>query len=204
MNINLDDLTPAEVYFTMTQSLVPRPIAWVLSENGSGSYNLAPFSYFTAVCSGPPLIMISVGKKPDGSLKDTRANIEARGDFVVHIAGRDMMKDLNESSAPLPAGVSEVDELGLKTLPFEGFRLQRLEGCHIAYACSLFEIKEIGEAPQSLIFGEVKKVYIDDSVCRKDEKGRVKIDAALLDPLARLGVSEYAALGDIMELPRPK
>lgn len=71
MDINLDDLSSTEVYYTMTETLVPRPIAWVLSENLSGSYNLAPFSYFTAVCSNPPLIMISVGKKPDGSPKDT-------------------------------------------------------------------------------------------------------------------------------------
>ncbi len=204
MDINLDDLNSTEVYHTMTQTLVPRPIAWVLSENGSGSYNLAPFSYFTAVCSNPPLIMISVGKKPDGSPKDTRANIEARGDFVVHIAGRDMMEELNESSASLPAEVSEVEELGLKTVPFGDFSLHRLEACRIAYACRLYEIKEIGAAPQTLIFGEVKKVYIDDAVCRSDEKGRVKIDTALLDPLARLGASEYAALGEIINLPRPK
>ena len=204
MDINLDDLTSTEVYHTMTQSLVPRPIAWVLSENVSGTYNLAPFSYFTAVCSRPPLIMISVGKKPDGSPKDTRANIEARGDFVVHIAGRGMIKELNESSATLPAGVSEVDKLGLKTIPFAGFRLHRLEACPIAYACSLYEIREIGDAPQALIFGEVKKVYIDDQVCREDEKGRVLIDSALLDPLARLGASEYAALGEVINLPRPK
>ena len=204
MDINLDDLSSTEVYYTMTQTLVPRPIAWALSENASGSYNLAPFSYFTAVCSNPPLIMISVGKKPDGSPKDTRANIEARGDFVVHIAGRDMMGKLNESSASLPAEVSEVEQLGLKTVPFGDFSLHRLEACRIAYACRLYEIKEIGNAPQTLIFGEVKKVYIDDVVCRKDEKGRAVIDTALLDPLARLGASEYAALGDIINLPRPK
>ena len=204
MDINLDDLSSTEVYYTMTQTLVPRPIAWALSENGSGSYNLAPFSYFTAVCSNPPLIMISVGKKPDGSPKDTRANIEARGDFVVHIAGKDMMEKLNESSASLPAEVSEVDKLALKTVPFGDFSLHRLEACRIAYACRLYEIKEIGAAPQTLIFGEVKKVYIDDVVCRKDEKGRAVIDTALLDPLARLGASEYAALGDIINLPRPK
>jgi len=42
MDINLDDLSSTEVYYTMTETLVPRPIAWVLSENLSGSYNLAP------------------------------------------------------------------------------------------------------------------------------------------------------------------
>ena len=69
MIVELHSLTPAQVYLHMIQVLVPRPIAWVLSENASGSFNLAPFSYFNAVCSDPPLIMLSVGKKPDGSFK---------------------------------------------------------------------------------------------------------------------------------------
>ena len=28
-------------YFVMTQLVIPRPVAWVLSENESGTYNLA-------------------------------------------------------------------------------------------------------------------------------------------------------------------
>ena len=78
MDIDLAALGPAQVYGLMTQTLIPRPIAWVLSENSDGGLNLAPFSYFNAVCSSPPLVMISVGKKPDGSFKDTRVNIEGR------------------------------------------------------------------------------------------------------------------------------
>ena len=71
MILDLSALQPAQVYFQMIQTLVPRPIAWVLSEIENDKYNLAPFSYFNAVCSDPPLIMLSVGKKPDGSFKDT-------------------------------------------------------------------------------------------------------------------------------------
>ena len=67
MILDLSQLKPAQVYFHMIQTLIPRPIAWVLSEIEQGKYNLAPFSYFNAVCSDPPLIMLSVGKKPDGA-----------------------------------------------------------------------------------------------------------------------------------------
>jgi len=134
MNIDLDALTPDQVYFRMTQTLIPRPIAWVLSENPDGGLNLAPFSSFNAVCSDPPLVMISGGKKPDGSNKDTCVNIEARGDFVVHIAHRDQVRAVSDSSATLAAGDSEIARLGLATVPFEGFRLPRLAGCRIAYA----------------------------------------------------------------------
>ena len=78
MEIDLDSLSANGVYHTLTRTVIPRPVAWVLSENAGGDYNLAPFSYFNAICSDPPLIMISVGKKPDGSSKDTRVNITAR------------------------------------------------------------------------------------------------------------------------------
>ena len=204
MLIDFTHLSPNQVYFNLIQSLIPRPIAWVLSENAQGSYNLAPFSYFSAVCSDPPLLMLSVGKKPDGSHKDTRANIEQRREFVVHIAHRELLEPLNASSATLPAEVSEVEQLGLATTALDGFRLPRLAYCRIAYACECHEIQEIGGTPQSLIFGRISAMYLDDTICSQDPKGRLKIDAQRLDPLGRLGANEYATLGEIIQLARPQ
>ena len=203
MNIDLDALTPDQVYFRMTQTLIPRPIAWVLSENPDGGLNLAPFSYFNAVCSDPPLVMISVGKKPDGSNKDTCVNIEARGDFVVHIAHRDQVRAVSDSSATLAAGDSEVARLGLATVPFEGFRLPRLADCRIAYACERWEIREIGGAPQSLILGRVRRIFVDDAVATTDERGRLSVDAAKVSPLGRLGPDRYLVGGEVIRVPRP-
>jgi flavin reductase (DIM6/NTAB) family NADH-FMN oxidoreductase RutF len=188
----------------MIQTLVPRPIAWVLSENSEGRYNLAPFSYFNAVCSNPPLMMISVGKKPDGSHKDTRANIEARQHFVIHIPGRNQLEAMNQSSATLPAEVSEVDELNLETVTFEGFSLPRLKHSRVAFGCQCYQIHEIGETQQSMILGRVSHLYIDDAVIAMDRKGRFKLDTAKLDPIARLGASEYMACGEVITLKRPQ
>jgi flavin reductase (DIM6/NTAB) family NADH-FMN oxidoreductase RutF len=203
MYLEFSRLTPNQVYHQMLQTLIPRPIAWVLSENADQSLNLAPFSYFNGVCSAPPLILLSVGKKPDGSWKDTRVNIEARSHFVVHIAHRELAQPLSESSASLPAGVSEVERLGLPLAPFEGFGLPRLADCRIAYACARFEIREIGAAPQALILGRIEHLFIDDGILVRDAKGRPRVDPARLDPLARLGADEYATLGEFLRLPRP-
>ncbi len=167
-------------------------------------FNLAPFSYFTAVSSRPPIIMLSVGKKPDGSFKDTRVNIECRSHFVVHIAHQQLAADVTESSRVLPLGESELDRAGLQTLPFEGFFLPRLKGCRIALACECHSIQEMGDVPQSLIFGRVKRIFIDDSVGAVDDKGRLKVDAAAVDPIGRLGGDEYTSLGKVFSIPRPK
>lgn len=203
MNIDMHALTPTQVYFHMIQALVPRPIAWVLSENASGSFNLAPFSYFNAVCSDPPLILLSVGQRPGGGHKDTRVNVEQRRDFVVHIAHRGLLDPLNASSASLPPEESEQERLDLALAEFPGSRLPRLRDCRIAMACRCYRIDEIGSAPQSLIFGQVEHLYIDDRVAGTDAKGRLKIDAAALDPLGRLGAGEYVAFGEVLRRDRP-
>ncbi len=204
MYIDFTNMDSAQVYFTMIQTVVPRPIAWVLSENAQGKYNLAPFSYFNAVSSDPPLIMISVGKKPNGEHKDTRVNIEQRRDFVVHIAHREVLDEMNQSSATLPAEESELDALGMNTLAFEGSRLPRLTDCRVAFGCECYEIKEIGGVPQSLILGQVNGVYVDEAITDRDDKGRLKIRAERLDPLARLGASEFMTFGRIETRLRPK
>jgi len=204
LNIDLSDLTASDIYFALTQTVVPRPIAWVLSENEAGNFNLAPFSYFNAVCSEPPLIMLSLGRKPDGSAKDTLVNIEARRGFVVHIPHAQMLAPLNDSSATLPAGDSEVERLGLTLADFPGSPLPRLADCRLALACERFEIREIGHASQSLIFGLVNRLFIDDSIGEQKPGGRLKIHADRLDPLGRLGASEYLEFGRVISLARPK
>jgi len=203
MEIDLDTLSTNGVYHTLTRTVIPRPVAWVLSENAGGDYNLAPFSYFNAICSDPPLVMISVGKKRDDSPKDTWANIAARRHFVVHIAHEELLEPLNDSSATLPAGESEVDLLGLPLTPLTDSRLPRLSDARIALVCELYRLQEIGPLPQALILGRVKQVYIDDGMCSRDADGRLEIHADKIAPVARLGGTEYALFGRIRRLARP-
>ncbi len=204
MIIPFDSLSPSKVYFTMIQTLLPRPVAWVLSENPDDSYNHAPFSYFNAICSDPPLIMLSIGLKPDGGPKDTRLNIEANKDFVIHIAHREMAPLVTQTSATLPRGESELEKAGLKTCEFPGSRLPRLADCRVAYACKLHDLQEIGNGPQTLIFGEVTQVYIDDAVIENDAKGRMQVMAEKVDPIGRLGGGEYTTFGEKINIPRPE
>lgn len=201
MLIDLNELSPNRTYFTMIQTLIPRPVAWVLSDNGDDSLNLAPFSYFSGVCSDPPLIMLSIGKKPGGEIKDTRRNILERGHFVVHIAHREMMEGVTASSAPLIHGDSELERSGLATTEFGDFALPRLWGCRVAYACELYEHHEIGA--QAVIYGRVRQIYISDDIAVENE-GRLQVDAKALDPIARLGGDDYGLLGEVVTIKRPR
>lgn len=204
MQIDFDGMDPKEAYHILTQTVIPRPVAWVLSENPDGDYNLAPFSFFTPITSNPPLLMFSVGKKPtDGSFKDTRVNIETNGHFVVHIAHREMAEAMTETSRTLPHGESELKNVELELTEFSGSPLPRLKECRVALACELYEIKEIGAAPQSLIFGRIKAIHVADEAVTRDDKDRLRFDGATIDPLGRLGGSEYVTFGEILKVPRP-
>lgn len=204
MILSLDQISPNQVYFHLIQSLVPRPIAWVLTQNSSGNYNLAPFSYFNAVCSDPPLIMLALGKKPDGSDKDTLVNIEQRGSFTVHIAHLEMLAALNQSSATLEYGCSELDELNLELTEFEGHTLPRIAQCRVAYDCERYEIHKLGNTPQHIIYGKVSRCYFDDDIITVNDKGRIKLHAEKLNPVARLGANEYASFGEVIRMARPQ
>lgn len=200
MYLDFQSLSRADIYRAMIQTIIPRPVAWVVSENETGNYNLAPFSYFNAVSSDPPLVMLSMGKKPSGAEKDTRRNIRERGHFVIHIPHREQAGAVTASAAVLGHGESEVERLGLALVPFEGSPLPRLAECRIAMACERYQILDIGPVPQAMVLGQVKRIYIDDAMLNAE--GRVLADR--VDPLARLGGDEYGTLGEIITVARPR
>lgn len=204
MLIDLNAIDPKHHHPILTQTVIPRPVAWVLSQNPEGDYNLAPYSFFTVVTSKPPILMVSGGKKPaDGSFKDTRVNVEARKEFVVHIGSSEHATAMTESSRHLAHGESELDHLDLPLVADSGFPMPRLAGVRVALYCELREIIEMGDTPQSLMFGNIRKVYVDDHVVRQNDQGRYVFDAKAIDPISRLGGSDYGTFGEILTIPRP-
>ena len=208
MIIPLSDKSANQIYHLMTQSVIPRPIAWVLTDSAStedqANYNLAPFSYFTAVSSAPPLLMFSVGKKPTGENKDTVTNVNHGSPMVIHIATGSQFRDVTTSAATLDHGESELDKLDLPLTAFDDFPLPRIASCPIAFGCSLYQTTSIGDAPQTLIFAKIETIFVADELLLPNEAGRIQIDASKVAPLARLGASQYSLMGEIISQARPK
>lgn len=202
MLLNLNELSPNAVYHLMTQTVIPRPIAWVLTESSPDNFNLAPFSYFAPVSSNPPLLMISIGKKPDGTLKDSAVNAINNKQLVIHIANADSAEVMTQTSATLTHGESEVEASDIELSDFDGFPLPRVAQCPIAFGCSLHEVIEMGETPQHLVIAKIEKVYIDDSVI-DSEQDRLVIDGLKVNPLSRLGGNNYALMNQIISVARP-
>ena len=212
MLINFAELAAEARYHWMTQAVIPRPVAWALTATtppAAGALpppaglNLAPFSYFNALASAPPLLGFSVGLRPPGQTKDTLRNIRAFPFVTIHVANMAQLPALNESAASLPPTESEVAKLCLPLAKFaEGYPLPRLAQAPIAFACKLWKEISLGEA-QTLIVAEILHLYADNKTLQKDDKGRAKIAADAVCPVARLAAGEYATLSKITKLRRP-
>ena len=164
---------------------------------------MAPFSYFNALSSEPPLVGVSFTEKPLGGEKDTLLNVRRTGLFVANIAPMRLLAELNESSAGLPYGESELERVGLEVSALGDFPLPRIAGCPAAYGCVLSREIRLGPA-QVLILGEVRLLHVGDDVLETDAKGRSAIGAAKVDPVARLGAGNYAGLANFAKLKRPE
>lgn len=184
------DRSPAAIYHLMTALIVPRPIAFCTSLSRQGVLNAAPFSFFTGVCADPPLLLISVTRRVD-RLKDTARNILDTGEFVVNIPDKALAAQVEAASAEFDPQESEVERLGLATLPSHFVAPARLAAAPAQLECRLEKAIEIGNGPVDLLVGRIVEAHVRADLL--DDRGRV--DVAALDPLARLASGSYAGLG---------
>src|SRR5688572_16839743 len=168
---------------------MPRPVAWVTTVDPKTKVvNAAPFSWFQAVCADPPTVSLAILQRTDGSLKDTVRNIRATGEFVVNLSPKSMLHEMVATSGDYPPEVSEVEAVGLKTVPSKKVRPPRLAASPVHLECKLAQEVPLGRAQKvALILGEVIHIGADDSVL--DERGNV--DPHKVTLVARMGGAEY-------------
>lgn len=194
MLIDARELTPEATYRLMSGIVVPRPIAWITTVSEDGVLNLAPFSCFTFVSNKPPLLGVNIGRKA-GRRKDTGANIHARREFVVNIGAATDMVAIHESSAEFPPEVSEVEQLGLTTLPGTTVRVPRLAEVPVSMECRLERVIAFGDTGAEFFVGEVTAFHVREGLLHDG-----KIDTRALDPVCRIAGPNYARLGEIVTL----
>jgi flavin reductase (DIM6/NTAB) family NADH-FMN oxidoreductase RutF len=179
--------------------VAPRPIGWISTLDADGLPNLAPYSFFNAVCDAPPMVMFS-----SSAPKDTQANLEATGEFVVNLATRALADAMNTSSAVVPRGVDEFVLAGLDTLPCEVVRPRRVALSPAALECRLAHVLPLktleGKATTSTLFiGQVVGVHLD-TACLRDGL----FDMTVAGTIARCGYrGDYTQVKELFEMLRP-
>jgi flavin reductase (DIM6/NTAB) family NADH-FMN oxidoreductase RutF len=190
-----------ENYKLLIGSIIPRPIAFVTTMNDEGIINGAPFSYFNIVSSNPPMISLSI-QRSKGRQKDTARNILHTKEFVIHIVDEDNVERINKTAASLPPNESEIDLANLTLAESVKISVPGVSESKIRMECTLEHSLELGEQTSpgcDLIIGKVVQFHIEDDIY---EKG--KIDPAGLGAVSRLAGTNYAKIGEIFSMERPK
>jgi flavin reductase (DIM6/NTAB) family NADH-FMN oxidoreductase RutF len=199
--IDAQGLSGPDAYRLLISLIAPRPIAWVGTRSAAGQDNLAPFSFFMGVTGRPPTLALSVARGRQGGLKDTARNILETGVFTVSTVPYSMREAMNQSSAPYPPEVSELEAAGLGVI--EGVRVNapRPAGAPTVMECRLVHSHDLGSA--HLLVGEVLVFHIEERVLRVGEGGPT-VDTLGLDLISRLGGPDYTRVTEAFTLPSPQ
>jgi len=191
MNIDFSTLTEHQRYKLMASLIVPRPVALVTTLGPDGTVNAAPFSMFNMVGEEPPIVMISLNRRSDDSLKDTALNIVRTGEFVVHLADEAIALQMDRCSVQHPPHVSELDMVGFTPLPSKVVAPPRIAEAPVAFECTLFETMET--ASRQVFIGQVRWLHARDELIDTDT-WRVRLEHYF--PVGRFGASLYVRTRD--------
>lgn len=195
------DLSREAAYRLLTSTIVPRPIAFVTTVDGQGRINAAPFSFFNAVGSEPPTVVLGFEPNADGTQKDTPNNILETGTFVVNLVDMDLAEKMSAASAALPPGESEVEHVGLDTTPSITVAPPRLTASPVAMECRLSHDNLLSGGGR-VILGEVVEFHIRDVLIESLDPLRIDLDA--LDAISRLSGPHYGRIREQFSIQRPK
>lgn len=201
MIFNADDLSQQERYKLAIGSVVPRPIALVSTVNETGSFNVAPFSFFNVVCVNPLILGIFVQRSPQkGGLKDTAANILRTKEFVIGTVQESNVPKVNITSGIYPYGDDEFVRSGLTPRPAQSVKAPIVAECDISFECQLEKSEHFGDelSGSDAFFGRVVHIHIQDGLVNN-----FRIDLQKLAPVSRLAGNFYAKVGEIFEMERP-
>lgn len=174
--------------------IVPRPIGWISTISAAGTVNLAPFSFFNAVAEAPPIVFFAPGgRKRDRPFKDSRANAEATGEFVVNIVTYELREAMNATSASFPAETDEMAAVGLAPAPSRLVRPPRVAASPVHLECAYLRTIDLPadapDEPNAMVLGRVVGIHIADTAIRDGY-----VDVRLFRPVARLGYSQYTVV----------
>lgn len=200
MQFDFATISPKERYKLLVSTVVPRPIAWIVSQNIEGKLNAAPFSFFNAFAGDPPVVGIGIGSHQPGRAKDTRRNIRETKQFVVNLVSEEIAEAMNITAIEFEPGINELVQAGLTTTPSLHVKPPRIAESPVSMECELMQIVELG-TESGLVLGRVLAMHVRDEAVLDAEKHY--IDTPSLKLIGRMhGAGWYARTSDLFQMDR--
>jgi flavin reductase (DIM6/NTAB) family NADH-FMN oxidoreductase RutF len=180
-----------DFYQFMIASIAPRPIAFVSTVDDEGLPNLAPFSFFNAFSSNPPIFVFSAARRVrEGTTKDTLSNIEDTMECVINVVSYDIVHQMTLTSINYPKGTSEFTKAGLTPIPSDLVKPFRVKESPVQFECRVNQIIPLGTEGGAghLIICQVLRMHVSEKVMDDDKK---RIDPQKINLVGRLGRSFY-------------
>lgn len=193
-----------QMHGILLSGVAPRPIAFVASRSPQGDVNLAPFSFFNAFASKPPVVAIGPAVSVrSGKVKDTWRNILDTGECTISAVTYGMLHQMNLAAAEYPHGTDEFVKAGLTKVPAETVGVPYVGESPFAMECRLIQNIELFREEGgngNIMLLRVHRIHVKESVLTDG-----KIDPRKMDLVARMGYHWYARVTpDVcFELPQP-
>lgn len=193
--MSMRSITPGEIqtkdlHQYILGAISPRPIAFVSTIDNKGIPNIAPYSFFNAFSSNPPILVFSSNRRvEDNTTKDTLHNIKINKEVVVNVVNYAIVRQMALAGVSYPAEVDEFKKSGLTPIASDLVKPFRIKESPAHFECKVKEIITLGEhgGAGHLIICDVLKVHISEEVI--DDKNR--IDPHKIDLVGRMGRAYY-------------
>jgi flavin reductase (DIM6/NTAB) family NADH-FMN oxidoreductase RutF len=199
-HFELGTMPKGDVYKLLAATILPRPIAWVVSRDAHGCVNAAPFSFFNILASDPPIVAIGFSSAPDREGKDTLANIRATGEFVINLVPEELASEMNITATNAPRGTDETQLAGLEMASCALLDVPRIAASPVALECQLWQEVDPGGS-STIVLAKVIYAHVRESAFL--DVSRLHIDTTQLRLIGRMaGTGGYTTTKDLFEIDR--
>ena len=199
LSITPNEIPQKELHQHLLGCVAPRPIAFASTMDKDGNPNIAPYSFFNAFSSNPPILVFSSNRRGlDNMTKDTLKNVEATGEVVINMVSHGIVRQMAIASISFPSNVDEFAKSGLTPVESDVVKPFRIKESPAQLECKVKQIISLGDqgGAGNLIICEVMKMHIDENVLDAEKK----IDPHKIDLMGRMGRAFYVrASGENVE-----
>ncbi len=199
LSIDPTQIPTKDLHQYILGAVAPRPIAFASTISTDGVPNLAPYSFFNAFSSNPPILIFSSNRRvANNTTKDTLKNVEDTGEVVINVVSHRISRQMALTSIEYPSEVDEFKKAGFTPLPSIKIKPFRVAESPVQMECVIERILPLGDdgGAGNLIFCKIVMMHISEDILT--ETGR--IDPHKIDLMGRMGRFYYArASGEAVE-----